>query len=204
MQQWAALEWRKGQGIVLSPRRLYHGLRWYPANSFWGLFANSLLVVYPIFLAFSFAAASASYQNFSVWPFWQLVVFSLVGCHLIVVAYLWSRAEYLLYSGRVRLLSMRDLMRRATQPQTPESWIGLLAFFLLTIWCLILLTDLRFVQRIASFADGSAGTTGQASAWTMLLTVLFLYGFIPWIAVYRGLSNLLDYGRGNTKEVRCD
>ena len=52
VQQWAALEWRKSQNVELRSRQLVAGMRWYPANTFWGLFANFFLVIFPILVIF--------------------------------------------------------------------------------------------------------------------------------------------------------
>jgi hypothetical protein len=205
MQQWAALEWRKSQDVLLQPRRLFVGFKWYPANSFWGLFANSFLIIFPILVIFGLSTKDSTNTSlYSVWPVWQRIVFSLVGCQLFAVGYLWCRAEFLLCSGEIKRLSVRDLVLRVVRPQTPEGLIGLLAFSLLTIWCCVLLLDLRFVQQIASFGDGSVGTAGAGAAYSVLLVSLILYGVIPWIAVYRGLSDLLDHGRIVVQEVKCD
>jgi len=205
MQQWAALEWRKSEGIILPLRHLNNRIDWYPANTFLGLLSNFFFIVYFIELLLAFTATPSLYQSgYSVWPLWQRVVLAIVGCPLTAVAYLWSRAEYLHSLGEIKPLSLCDMIHRAARSKTPESVIGLLVFFLLTIWCLILLLDLTFVQRIASFPDGSVGTVGSAGGSAATVTVLFLYGVIPWIAVYRRLSDLLDHGHTTTREVKCD
>jgi hypothetical protein len=204
MQQWAALEWRRSQGVLLRPRQMFVGLRWYPANNSWGLFAHSFTVTYPVLLLYGFTAGDSMNQSiYSVWPAWQRIGFTLIGCQLIGVACLWCRAEYLLHSGEMRRVSLRSLVLRVARYPTPENLVGLIVFSLLTIWCLILLLDLRFVQQIASFGDGSAGTAGAGGAYSAVLTVLIVYGVIPWIAVYRGMSDLLNHGRTTAQEVKC-
>lgn len=205
MQQWAALEWRKNKGIPLPPRQLFRLLSWYPANTFLGLLSNSLLVVYFSSLVLAFTAKDSTPPSFIfIWPSWQRIVMTLVACPIIPTIYLWSRSEYLLYSEKVRQLSLGDIMRLEARSMPGQSLIGLLVFFLLTIWCLVLLSDLRFVGRIALSADGSVGTAGLVGAWSAMIVVLLLYGFVPWIAVYRGLSDLLDYGPAAKQEVKCD
>jgi hypothetical protein len=196
-QRWAGLEWRHCNGIASEPKRLAFGMSWYPANTFLGLLSNSSLVLgilglSTLFMPSGFVSAETIVD---VLPRWQRVVSVFVGSASIPVSYLWSRAESMLYSGTIRPLSLRDFLRYVLEPQSPERLVGLLAFFFLNVWCVVLLLDLRFVQIATNFPDGSVGTVGIGGAFLALLLVFVLNGLVPWIAAYHGLSDLLDHGR---------
>jgi len=204
MQRWAALEWRKSRAIDLKPLRLRRAIDWYPANTFLGLLANSVLVANLGGLLSLFGGSLYREPFDSAWPHWQHLIIVLVGCPTIPIAYFWSRSEFMHYSGAIRPLPLRDVIRAVISFRSPERLAGAFAFFFLTIWSVILLLDLRFVPRIASFPDGSVGTLGFGAAWAITLAVFLFSGVIPWIAVYRGLPNLFDRGRATRQEVQRD
>jgi hypothetical protein len=206
MQRWAALELRKRNNVVLQRKHLRCGINWYPANSYWGLLSNALLITCLAGLPLNFLSggSAVSHTMVSVWPHWQRLVMTLVGCTLIPTYYLWSRAESLHPSRTTKPLSPSYIARRAVDFRFPECLVGTLAFCLLTLWCFVLLFDLRFVPRIASFPNGTAGRFGFAGGCTIILSGLLFDGVFPWIAVYRGLRDLLDHGRAAPQEVRHD
>lgn len=197
MQRWAALEWRRKSGEILAPDRLRFGLRWYHANSLLGLVSNSLLLVSTLALLLmpliNLMATKSGPSFVEAWPNWRRIVMVVIGSPSLPIAYFWSRSEFLLSSGAIRQLTLREIARRARDFRFPEGLIGASAFVLLTIWCLVLILDVRYIARIAAFPDGSVGTVGLGGAWVAVGFMFLLNGAVPWMAVYRGLPMLLTY-----------
>jgi hypothetical protein len=206
MQRWAALELRKANKIVLPTKHLRFGISWYPANSHWGLLSNSLLIFYGVGLLWSVLSGGASDNSviFALWPYWQRLVMALVSCALVPIYYLWSRAESMNHSGAIKPLTLRGLGRDAFRLRPLDRFAGLLAFCLATIWCLVLVLDMRLASRIALLPDGVAGTLGLGRAWATLVPTVLFEGVFPWIAIYRGLPDLLDHGRAAAQGVECN
>jgi hypothetical protein len=206
MQRWAALEWRKCNGLVSQPKHLGRRIIWYPANSFLGLVANSMLIIgLSGLLLGPFLPGLANYQSYTDdLCVWQRILLNLGRCFLVPVAYFWSRSESMHFSGEIKSLSPSDIVRYARDFRLSEQMVGMLALFFLTIWCLILFSEVIFVSRIATYPDGNVGTIGFGMGYALAATSLVFSGIIPWIAVYRGLSDLLDHGRSAPLGVQCD
>jgi hypothetical protein len=200
MQRWAALERRRENGEILAPTRLMFGLHWYHANSFLGFASNSWLVFNAIgllLMPWTYSTMSTVQSTFlDAWPNWQRIVMAIINAPALPIAYFWSRSEFLIASGAIRPLKLREIVRRSSHFRFPERPICASVLFLLTIWCFVLVLDTRNIGRMAAFPDGSVGTTGLSSAWFGLVFVFLLVGAVPWIAVYRGLPtafNDLDF-----------
>ncbi len=206
MQRWAALEWRKCNGLVSPPKHLGFGIIWYPANSFLGLVANSMVIIGLTGLLLGpFLPGLANYQSYTDdLRVWQRILITLGRGFLLPVAYFWSRSESMHFSGEIKSLSPSDIVHYARDFRLSERMVGIVIFFLLTIWCLVLFFDVFFVSRIATFPDGDVGTLGFGLGYTLAAIFLVFNGIIPWIAVYRGLSELLDHGRLTPLGVQCD
>jgi hypothetical protein len=204
-QRWAAIERRNHSNSRLEPRRLPFGLKWYPANTFLALVANSLLVwsAFSLFIPASWGAGQSQLITDPL-PVWQHLALGAIACAITPVAYLWSRTEWLVFKGEISPLSPRAIFRRLAVPVPTEQVIGLLALLLLAAWCLVLLTDLPLVPRIASSPDGEVGTLGAGIAWTIVSTLILFWGAMPLLAVYRGLAELFDNRRTAPKGTGND
>jgi hypothetical protein len=194
MQRWAAVEWRRKKGDILAPSRLKFGLHWYHANSFLGLVSNSLLILNAVALLLmplidSMTSNSHPYMVDAL-PNWQRIVMVIIGAPSFLIAYFWSQSEFLIASRAIRQLTLREIAQRARDFRFPERPAGALVLFLLTIWCLVLIFDVKYLGRIAAFPDGSVGTVGFGEAWFTFSLVFLLNGAVPWIAIYRGLPML--------------
>ncbi len=196
MQRWAALESRRRNGQILAPTRLIIGLNWYHANSFLGLVSNSWLVLNAaglLFMPLAYLTISPVQSTaVSAWPQWQRIVMVIINAPSLPIAYFWSRSEFLLASGSIRPMGVREIVRRSSEPRFPERPICALAFFFLTAWCVVLVLDTMNIGVIAAVPDGSVGTIGLAGAWLSWALVFLLSGGVPWIAVYRGLPMVFN------------
>lgn len=94
-------------------------------------------------------------------------------------------------------------MNGAKDLRFPECSIGASVFLLLSLWCLVLLFDVRYVDRLATFPDGEVGTIGIDEACFALGSLFFFNGVVPWVSVYRGLSLLLTH-RQSSEEAAPD
>ena len=197
MQRWAALEWRRRNGIVLQPQLFRMGLAWYSANTFVGLISNAVICLSLASLLISpLVARNRSYVSFMLaWPAWQRVVIPLVSFFLIPTAYFWSRAENMHFNGEIKPLNISDIYRHARRPRSAVEFVGILALLLSTVWCFVVFSDLYYVIRIGNFPDGEAGTLGIGGGLTITTMLIIFRGIVPWVAIYRGLSDLLDHGR---------
>lgn len=196
VQRWACIELRRAYSETLVPAKLVAGLYWYRANSFLGLIANAviLLAIFELLgFPIGFRASGSAVSIGQAFPAWQLILVSIIGAPLLLLAYYWSRAEYFIGVGGVRPVTALEIMRQSRDLRFPERLIGLLCFLFLSVWCVLLLFDVKYLARIAAFPDGSVGTLGFGVAWMVIVLRFLFWGVIPWLAVYRGLPLLFNY-----------
>jgi hypothetical protein len=123
-------------------------------------------------------------------PSWELAFATVVRSAFLPVGYLWCETEFKLSENTCSEPMRIRLMSNLVHTRSMEQFVGLLAFVVLTIWNLILIFDLRSIPSAASFPDAEGTPIGIAAAGLGYLVSAFIVGWLPWLAVCRGLPAL--------------
>jgi hypothetical protein len=167
----------------------------YPANNFLGLVANVMLTVTILNLPVVHVSTAATTLSDHLFPLWQQVPLALSYSLSLPIFYFWSASEFRHSTGQLRNVRFQELRESAINYRQPEKVVGTVAFLMMSARLLILIADGFYIPRLSAFPDSGTGTIGLVTASIVMLTVVIIQGGMPWLAVYRGLSDLLDTGR---------
>jgi hypothetical protein len=191
-QRWATVEQRISSNLAIKSRPI-GPVSWYPANNRYGFLAQIMLALAVVQIVFFFAPFSpVSVPSPSV-PFtaWELALAVLIHAAFLPVGYSWAELEYKHSEHPLVRQNLCDFLKMACGPQTAEQFAGSIAFVSMTVWNIILLIDLRGIPKLASFPDtsgfGQVGQVGVVKAALIYLLLVATAGWLPWLAVYRGL-----------------
>lgn len=188
-ERWAALEHRISKHIVLKPKTVGY-MTWYPANSRYAILAQVMLTSGMAHIAsFIFGFFTTLTTIGSSMPFspWESAFSSLLHSAFLPIGYCWVQMEFN-YLERPERRTWSGFIRMIFRTRTAEQFVGLITLLVLTIWNLVLLLEVRRIPLFASFQDSPGGPeAAMTGAVAGFLADFFLVGWLPWLAVYRGL-----------------
>jgi hypothetical protein len=190
-QRWATVEYRIANRIRLQPKKL-GPLCWYPPISRYGLLAQVVMVSGILRIVSSFAEflPVTAFAVSIPFPPWVMAFSTVVRAAFLPVGYFWCETEFNLSENSSLKPKRTYFTRSLVQTRNVEQIVGLLAFAILTVWNVILIFELRIIPLAASFPDSEGNPLGLAAAGLGYVTSALVVGWLPWLAVYRGLPAL--------------
>ncbi len=190
---WAVIARRQKSESWLEPTQAFMGVRWYRANSLLGLMANSMCVWgLGNFIAYGFLRNGSGSAPPSI-PLWEWYTAMLIQASFIPMGHFWARTEYLFTVGKTWQPKMHALGRMTRRGISFESKLGIFILVFLVIWFAITLVNFRLVSIFSRYPSEKLSQVGIEGAIPFFLAFAFINGFLPCLAVFRGLQNLLSF-----------
>ncbi|HEV7553094.1 MAG TPA: hypothetical protein VGP65_15510 [Candidatus Angelobacter sp.] len=189
--RWAALEYRIVHSIRLEPKA-WGSFFWYPANNRFGFLAQIVLVlgfIRLLSLFFFFLPDIILATSVPVSPL-QIGFASIIRSAFVPLGYFWSQTEYNFAKTPWVRRTWTNFFRTVSKTRAGEQAVGLLALIVLTIWNIILLVDCKAIPLVASFPDSDGIPIGLGPVLSNYVVSILMVGWLPWIAVWRGMPKL--------------
>lgn len=185
LHMWAAFESRRASGATISSKRFWR-FKLYPANSTFGLLANTLLVLgIAHVIRLCFQEGPMTDVSFS---HWYLFSYYAVSATYLPLGYCWSQLEYQVANAKNPRMRWRDLARQFHAPLYPEVQAALFFLLLASVWVLCgvaAAATVPFRSNPAPDIDGSIAAR-RAVAFVGAVGAIFFAHLLPALAVYRG------------------